>query len=1320
MTGELLWEQQYGDAMDIPSSAAAAYGNIYVAFNVLDSYNGTWQVMMTCLDEATGAMVWSWTTSTTYGGYPWMAPLVAAGTVYWTDYNGGHVYANDAVTGDILWTYEIPNDGWVDGGPTYWGGMIFIEDDVGQVTALDALTGNLIWMTSSYDDYFSSAVAVDNGVVYALGSSSILHALDAFTGETLWQTDDIGGWSPYQSPIVANGMAYFGVNLYSSNSTVRFIAVDTATGDTIWSTMLYDTNLDESFAYNNGSLFVACNDGVLYVIDASNGDVLQALDVNSGVWLASVALGDGVVVVSSGNGTIAAFAFAGVGEPRDVVITPDTGAVEVTGSMAFHAAAIDVLGHQLEGYSINWSSANGLGTIVPTDEFGEDIVFVAGPIAGTETLYANVGIYAAAATVNILAGDTYTVVVQPADCYLVAGDTQQFTAIALDRWGNEISGATFSWDASPSIGIVDGTGLLTAGTAVATGAVSATFAGVTGTAEVEVGPGPLVSLAANPNSVTDIVDSTTIIVATAYDQFGNEIPGLTFVWATDIGSVTTASQASAVFNAGTVVGYGNITLSCGAVSVYVPVQVLPGAPYQVIVQPVDCQVVATDTQQFTAIAYDIWGNEVPGTNFVWDASPSIGMINGAGLLTAGTATATGVVSAAFAGVTGFAEVEVVPGPLVSIAASPNSVTDVVDSSTIVLATGYDQFGNEISGLAFVWSTDIGSIAAGPQASTLFSAGTVAGYGNITLSCGTLSIYVQVHVLPGALYQIILTPTDIELIPDQTQAFSAVPVDIYGNVISGLTLTWSASSSIGTITQGGVLTAGTTVATGTVNVGSGMIAAEASVEVVPGALDSIVVAPAFLTITVGSTTSLTATGYDQYGNALTGLTFVWSADSGTVTALGDRSIAQYGAPTVAGSATVTVSVGMVSTQVPATIIPGPLAHLSVSPTSESISAGGTQTFTATGTDVFGNVLSGLTLAWSASSALGTISQAGVLTAATTVATGTVTVTSGSFTATADVEVVPDALASIVLSPSPLATVAGHTEAIAAVGLDQYGNEIAGLTFTWSATAGTVSPIDVIRSMVTYAVPTSAGFENVTATVGAVSGTVQVTIAPGQLMTIVVTPISTNVTAGSGTSFSAQPLDMYGNPIPGTTITWTTTGGTITPAGVLSAPTAVGSIVVTATSGSVHGRASVGVIPGALDSIMVSPTTLDLKTGDGASIVVKAYDQYGNELDGLTMTWSTTIGTIDASEDGYEAAFGAGEQTGKGTITVICGDESASVTVDIGSASIPLGRQLAQPMSLLFIAIAVILGLLLLMMYLKGRKAGGGETEQESGPQENTGA
>jgi hypothetical protein len=34
--------------------------------------------------------------------------------------------------------------------------------------------------------------------------------------------------------------------------------------------------------------------------------------------------------------------------------------------------------------------------------------------------------------------------------------------------------------------------------------------------------------------------------------------------------------------------------------------------------------------------------------------------------------------------------------------------------------------------------------------------------------------------------------------------------------------------------------------------------------------------------------------------------------------------------------------------------------------------------------------------------------------------------------------------------------------------------------------------------------------------------------------------------------------------------------------------------------------------------------------------------------------------------------------------------------------------------------VILGLLLLFLYLKGRKAGGGEPGQESGPQENTGA
>jgi len=119
------------------------------------------------------------------------------GMVFWSDHSGGTVYANDAFTGEVLWTYDIPDYGWVDGGPTYCNGTVFIEDDVGQVTALDAFTGDMIWM-SSFNYSFYSAVTVCDGIAYALDSGGVLHALDASTGEQLWS---LRNW-PVETPIM--------------------------------------------------------------------------------------------------------------------------------------------------------------------------------------------------------------------------------------------------------------------------------------------------------------------------------------------------------------------------------------------------------------------------------------------------------------------------------------------------------------------------------------------------------------------------------------------------------------------------------------------------------------------------------------------------------------------------------------------------------------------------------------------------------------------------------------------------------------------------------------------------------------------------------------------------------------------------------------------------------------------------------------------------------------------------------------------------------------------------------------------------------------
>ncbi|HXF32169.1 MAG TPA: PQQ-binding-like beta-propeller repeat protein [Solirubrobacterales bacterium] len=128
------------------------------------------------------------------------------GTIYIPD-GADDVYAIDASTGEILWTYEphIPADplgevvccGWDNRGVALAEGMVFLSQLNGIQVALDQKTGKVVWMTpiveprSGYS--MTSAPLYYEGRLYVGGSGGEygvrgrLTALDAKTGKILWR-----------------------------------------------------------------------------------------------------------------------------------------------------------------------------------------------------------------------------------------------------------------------------------------------------------------------------------------------------------------------------------------------------------------------------------------------------------------------------------------------------------------------------------------------------------------------------------------------------------------------------------------------------------------------------------------------------------------------------------------------------------------------------------------------------------------------------------------------------------------------------------------------------------------------------------------------------------------------------------------------------------------------------------------------------------------------------------------------------------------------------------------------------------------------------
>lgn len=122
------------------------------------------------------------------------------------------------------------------------GKTVYVGDANGSVYAIDASDGTHIWSTDIEDaDRIDSSPLVVDGIVYfgtvaavsyseedANGSS--LYALDARSGETEWRFGN--GTGPiYASPTVVNGTVYFGTD----SPTTNLYAVDSETGEERWS-----------------------------------------------------------------------------------------------------------------------------------------------------------------------------------------------------------------------------------------------------------------------------------------------------------------------------------------------------------------------------------------------------------------------------------------------------------------------------------------------------------------------------------------------------------------------------------------------------------------------------------------------------------------------------------------------------------------------------------------------------------------------------------------------------------------------------------------------------------------------------------------------------------------------------------------------------------------------------------------------------------------------------------------------------------------------------------------------------------------------------
>lgn len=401
------------------------------------------------------------------------------------------------------------------------------------------------------------------------------------------------------------------------------------------------------------------------------------------------------------------------------------------------------------------------------------------------------------------------------------------------------------------------------------------------------------------------------------------------------------------------------------------------------ISPPTATVLVGSTQRFQAAAMDQNGQPMPAA-FVFSSSNGVATVSSTGLAK-GMAVGTTTITASTGGQTASVSLTVIAAPppspvLTQISVSPSTASIQVGQQQSYIAVGYDQFNNVMSGVAFTWASDGGSSIAtmNGNMATGLSAGTV----HVTASAaGVSSAPASLTVLPPprVLTAVAVTPVASSISTGGTQQFTAVGYDQNGAAMGGIAFAWSTSNqNAATVSAAGLasgISAGTTQITA---FAQGVSSGGATLTVTQPAsvLTSIDASPSTASIQAGSTQQFTVVGFDQYGNAMTGITYAWSSSNTNVASVSginaEGKTIGVASGIAAGSTQITVNAGGVTATVSLNVTSPPppppppqVNTITVVSSNGSISVGGTQQLSAFATDQYGSAMSGVSFNWTSS-------------------------------------------------------------------------------------------------------------------------------------------------------------------------------------------------------------------------------------------------------------------------------------------------------------------------------------------------------------------
>ena len=866
--------------------------------------------------------------------------------------------------------------------------------------------------------------------------------------------------------------------------------------------------------------------------------------------------------------------------------------------------------------------------------------------------------------------------VNPPTPTIAAGTSQAFTATGTysDNSQQNIT-ASVAWSSNPLVATIGPNGVAS-GVAPGQTTITATVGSINGSAFLTVTSATLTALTVNPASPSIAEGTTQQFTATGtFSDSSTQDLTTQASWSSSSPSVATINANGLATSF--VIGQSTIQATFGSVaSNSATLTVTSAILVSIAVNPVNPSILVGSTQPFTAQGNFSDGSQQDLTSSVtWTSSnQAVATVDPTGLATSLSIGST-TITATLNSIAGFTTLAVnAPAPILqSISVSPVNLSVFVGQSQQFSATGmYGDGSQQDVTNSVIWTSILPAV--GSISSTGLASGVSGGATTISATSGAIVGSATMNVSTVALVSIVVMPTSPSIALGTNQQLAATATYADGSTLDlSNSANWSSSpASVATVSTAG-LASSLTTGQATITATAAGISGYTTLSVTSATLVSISLTPIVPAVRLGTTAQFTATGTFSDGTTQDITTSVqWNSSNSPIATISNASGSQGLATSVAtGNSSISATSGSISASTTITVSTAALVSITVNTSSPSIALGTTQQFTATGMFTDGSSQDLTTSAtWGSGNTVVATVNSSALATSLAIGTATITATLGGISGSMLLTVTSASVSSITVSPATASIPLGLNQAFTALGAftDNSTQDVTD-SVHWSSSVLGVATVSDTPGANGMATSTGSGSAVVSATLGTVAGSVNLTVANSILAAIEISPQSPSISVGGTEQFTATGLYTDGTTANITTAaTWTSASATVAKINNTSGSQ---GLATSAGSGTTGISASLGsliasttlTVQDQLLSISVAPSGALIAPGAEQQFTATATYASGLSNDVTnSVQWSSSSPAVAAINS---TGLAMGQAAGQAVITASIGSVSGSATLEASS-------------------------------------------------------